>query len=169
MNEPTITLRLFDHQLNSDRLALDKLWGEYDEFFSLEKTQPDYHKDFMGELNSLKEMEIPGKRLYFFENASSSSSVVGMSMLCATAELKVCEIKKVLISKDFRGKGYGKIAMDLLCDSAKKHGYQKCKLDVLETKSQAASAVYKSVGFEVCNGEMLNTENDVVFMEKSLV
>lgn len=148
MANSSITARPFDPSLPDDQKMLKALWQEYAEYFYLAQTQSEYYDgEFSVELRELNSSGATSKKVYFFQNGESPPSIMGMSMLCSTTEPTVCEIKKVLISEKFRGQGYGKRAIELILHEAKAQKFTKCKLDVLETESGAASAVYRKSGW----------------------
>lgn len=69
----------------------------------------------------------------------------GIAQLTGTAE-KVCELRKMYLAPQARGKGLGDKLMKQCLESAKKFGYQSC---YLETTSQMTSAqkLYLKHGF----------------------
>lgn len=71
-------------------------------------------------------------------------------------ETKICEIQKMYLSPDIRGKGFGKQLFEKCLDAAKNLGYKQC---YIESASQlkAAIHIYESYGFKYLPGALGNT------------
>lgn len=77
----------------------------------------------------------------------------------------ICELKRMWLLKDYRGKGFGKKMAQMLLDFAKKAGYKKVRLDCGDEQKQAQAVnLYKQFGFYVI--ERYNDSLCTVFMEK---
>ena len=153
-----------------DKNILIDLYDLYADYFDLKEGQKEYYEDeYTTELNTIVQkisQNDLSDSIYFLENVSSEHPV-GMSMVCDTGS-GTCEIKRVIISESARGKKYGAFFMNEVLEHAKKLGYQKATLDVLKTKSEAALHLYQSLGFSIYKTESFLSENDVVFLEKTL-
>lgn len=68
----------------------------------------------------------------------------------------VCELQKMYLSSDLRGKGYGNKLMKLCLETAKSMGYKQCYLETL-SKLKNAQKLYKQHGFEYLEMSMGNT------------
>lgn len=62
-------------------------------------------------------------------------------------ESGVCEMKRLYIRPNARGKGAGGALVDALISSAKEIGYRKLRLDTLPSMTTAI-AIYRSMGFQ---------------------
>ena len=74
----------------------------------------------------------------------------------AGEETAVCELQKMYLASDLRGKGYGKKLMEVCLDAAKSMGYKQCYLETL-SELKAAQELYKHYGFEYLNTAIGNT------------
>lgn len=60
----------------------------------------------------------------------------------------ICELKRMWVLQDYRGRGWGMKMAQMLLDFANKTGYKKVRLDVVREQKQArAIAFYKNLGF----------------------
>ncbi len=62
-------------------------------------------------------------------------------------DVTICEIKRMYVRPDFRGKGLGRVLLQRLIDEAKAMGFPTMRLDSARFM-QAAHRVYRSVGFQ---------------------
>jgi putative acetyltransferase len=76
----------------------------------------------------------------------------------------VCEMKRLYLRKEARGKGIGRILAEKIIDKAKGLGYKKMQLDTLE-KMKEAIPLYKSMGFKEISPYRYNPLDGVVYME----
>lgn len=74
----------------------------------------------------------------------------------AGEETAVCELQKMYLAPDIRGKGYGKKLMKVCLEAAKSMGYKQCYLETL-SELKAAQELYKRYGFEYLNTAIGNT------------
>jgi putative acetyltransferase len=74
----------------------------------------------------------------------------------AGEETAVCELQKMYLAPDMRGKGYGKKLMKVCLEAAKSMGYKQCYLETL-SELKAAQELYKRYGFEYLNTAIGNT------------
>jgi len=90
--------------------------------------------------------------------ALSDDKIVGGGGYFPTEGLppKTCELGKMYIDKEFRGKGIGKLLLDKSMESAKNEGYQQIYLETLPQLNQAVS-LYEKNGFQKLKGPMGNS------------
>lgn len=69
---------------------------------------------------------------------------------------ELCELQKLYILPEVRGKGLGRTLMGLSLDAARECGYRQCYIETL-THLDPALALYKQYGFEKIEGPMGNT------------
>ena len=81
----------------------------------------------------------------------------------------ICELQKMYIAPEIRGKGYGKPLLERCLEAAKSMGYTQCYLETLP-ELQTAQKLYEHYGFEYINTSMGNTGHNScdVRMLKSL-
>jgi putative acetyltransferase len=61
---------------------------------------------------------------------------------------EICELMRLWLFKEYRGKGFGSKMMQQLLEFAKNNGYKKIRLDVYYPNQQSqALALYKKFGF----------------------
>ena len=65
----------------------------------------------------------------------------------AGEETSVCELQKMYLAPDMRGKGYGKKLMKVCLEAAKSMGYKQCYLETL-SELKVAQNLYKNYGFD---------------------
>ena len=82
-------------------------------------------------------------------------------------EHKVCEIKRLFVYDQFKGRGVGRILCTVLVKEAKNMGYAKMRLDTLG-RMKAAIRLYKSLGFEQIEPYRFNPDPTTKYMELSL-
>jgi ribosomal protein S18 acetylase RimI-like enzyme len=80
---------------------------------------------------------------------------------------RACEMKRLWVRSDFRGKGLARLFAEKLIADAREIGYNKMVLDTVKTMT-AARALYESLGFVECAPYYLNPLDEVVYMEKTL-
>jgi putative acetyltransferase len=85
------------------------------------------------------------------------------------AEIKICELQKMYLAKEARGKGIAKALMQKCLVFAKQVGYDKCYIETLPFMKDAQKLYVKS-GFTYINGPMGATGHNAcdVFMIKNL-
>jgi putative acetyltransferase len=76
----------------------------------------------------------------------------------------VCEMKRLYVKPQFRGKNIGKKLVELLIGEARKLGYKKMVLDTVPSM-QTAQKLYKSLGFKEIQPYRINPVKGAVFME----
>lgn len=79
----------------------------------------------------------------------------------------VCEMKRLFVREEFRGKGIGDKLISLLMNRAIEQGYKKMVLDTVE-RLHRARRLYLKHGFVDTLAYYLNPLPNVVYMEKFL-
>ena len=114
--------------------------------------------------------ELPGKysapkgRLYL---VTQGSAVAGCAALRPMEKEGVCEMKRLFLREDFRGKGVGKLLAERIVADAGTIGYRAMRLDTLQ-RMEAARALYKKLGFRIIPAYYDNPMGEVVYMELTL-
>lgn len=88
--------------------------------------------------------EVKGFLLYFNNKAIGS---IGLKHINA----ETCEIERVFVCEEFRGKGYSRLLFDKIEEYARKLGYKSAEM-ITWTTSTAALGLYKKLGYS-CSEE----------------
>lgn len=84
-------------------------------------------------------------------------------------EDSVCEMKRLYVRPEFRGKGLGNNLIEKLIDDAHSIGYRVMRLDTYPPNMEKAVRLYESHGFKPIPAYYNNPHEDVLFMELVLV
>ena len=79
----------------------------------------------------------------------------------------ICEMKRLYVLPDFRGRGVGKILAQAVINEARTMGYTKMRLDTIESM-KAAMALYESLGFYPIGPYRYNPIDGASYMELEL-
>ncbi|MFA5404220.1 MAG: GNAT family N-acetyltransferase [Ignavibacteria bacterium] len=79
----------------------------------------------------------------------------------------ICEMKRLYLRKEARGKGTGRMLAEKVIAKAKEFGYKKIQLDTIETMKEAI-ALYKSMRFKEISPYRFNPVKGVIYMELEL-
>jgi putative acetyltransferase len=82
-------------------------------------------------------------------------------------EENICEMKRLYLKNEARGKGVGRELAIRIIEKAKQLGYKKMQLDTIETMKEAI-ALYKSIGFKEISPYRYNPVQGVIYMELEL-
>ncbi|WP_396218116.1 GNAT family N-acetyltransferase [Flavobacterium sp.] len=120
-------------------------------------------------LNTLFEVYQAENEIYFIvEMDGNILGGCGVGNL-VEAEFKICELQKMYLAKEARGKGIAKELMQKCLTFAKQAGYDKCYIETLPFMKNAQKLYVKS-GFTYIDGPMGATGHNAcdVFMIKDL-
>jgi ribosomal protein S18 acetylase RimI-like enzyme len=115
--------------------------------------------------------ELPGKyssprgRLYLAED---EGKIAGCIALRPMEETGVCEMKRLFVKEEFRGKKIGRILAEKIITDAKEIGYSTMKLDTLQ-RMETARSLYTKLGFVVTTPYYNNPIDETVYMELKLL
>ncbi|MFZ4620629.1 MAG: GNAT family N-acetyltransferase [Bacteroidota bacterium] len=106
----------------------------------------------------------PAGRLYL---AEFEGTIAGCIALRPMEESGVCEMKRLFVREEFRGKGIGKFLTKTILSDAVEIGYRTMRLDTLQ-RMETARALYKNLGFTEVPAYYHNPLESVIYMELAL-
>lgn len=95
-----------------------------------------------------------------------ATGVVAVKPLADDGE-RICEMKRLYVRPEARGRGLGHDLAAAIVDTARDLGYDRMRLDTVASM-HAARAVYRSLGFEERSAYYNNPLADVVYYERRL-
>ena len=98
--------------------------------------------------------------------AKENDSVIGCVAL-KKLENKTCEMKRLFVKEEYKGKGIGQKLVEIILKEAKTRNYEKMRLDTLDTM-EAALNIYRNNGFYEIEPYYKNPHVGVVYLEKIL-
>jgi putative acetyltransferase len=114
--------------------------------------------------------ELPGDyappegRLLLAEYESQLAGCVALHKLGSG----ICEMKRLYLRPEFRGKGIGRALADRIISEARQIGYQRMRLDTVEPMMKDAVAMYRKLGFKEIAPYRPNPIAGAMYMELEL-
>jgi putative acetyltransferase len=119
-------------------------------------------QSFDKELASLPgEYAPPGGRLLLAAHNSQVAGCVALHKL----EHEICEMKRLYVRPNFRGKGLGRVLAERVVADAKEIGYKRLRLDTVEPVMHDAVALYRQLGFREIAPYRENPIDGALYME----
>jgi putative acetyltransferase len=106
----------------------------------------------------------PGGRLLLAEYGGAVAGCVALHKLNA----RICEMKRLYLRPQLRGKGLGRILAEKIIDEARTIGYSHLRLDTVEPVMKDAVAMYRRLGFEEIAPYRANPIAGALYMELDL-
>jgi len=83
-------------------------------------------------------------------------------------EVDICEMKRLYLRPQFRGKGIGRMLTEAVIAEARKIGYRRMRLDTVEPVMKDAVALYRRFGFREISPYRVNPIAGALYMELQL-
>lgn len=77
----------------------------------------------------------------------------------------ICEMKRLYLRQQFRGKGLGRVLADRIIAEARLIGYKRMRLDTVEPVMKDAVAMYRRIGFREIAPYCTNPIAGALYME----
>ncbi len=116
--------------------------------------------------------DIDDVESHYFNNEATFLVVTDEERVIGSGAIRrldndICELKRMWLLKEYRGRGLGREMAQNLLDFARRAGYKKVRLDLLNPQKQTqALKLYERLGFYAI--ERYNDTPCTVFMEKVL-
>jgi putative acetyltransferase len=126
-------------------------------------------QNFDKELASLPgDYAAPDGRLLLAEYEGQLAGCVALHQLNTGAGFEVCEMKRLYLRPQFRGKGLGRALADRIIAEARQIGYVRMRLDTVEPVMKDAVAMYRRLGFREIAPYCENPIAGALYMELEL-
>jgi|SRR5579859_1346129 len=106
----------------------------------------------------------PAGRLLLAEYNGQLAGCVALHKL----EDGICEMKRLYLRRQFRGKGLGRALASRIIAEARQIGYQRIRLDTVEPVMKDAVAMYRKIGFREIPPYRANPIDGALYMELEL-
>lgn len=106
----------------------------------------------------------PDGRLLLASQRGESVGCVALHKI----EGNICEMKRLYVCPQFRGKGLGKILAERVIAEAREIGYKQLRLDTVESDMPTAIAMYRKLGFREIAPYRVNPIEGALYMELEL-
>jgi len=106
----------------------------------------------------------PGGRLLLAEYEGQLAACVALHKLDAD----ICEMKRLYLRPQFRGKGLGRILAQRIISDARQIGYKRMRLDTVGPVMKDAVAMYRKLGFKEISAYRPNPNPGTLYMELEL-
>ncbi|MCL0029708.1 GNAT family N-acetyltransferase [Dehalococcoidia bacterium] len=149
------------HAKTAEELAeIRQLFREYEKFLNVDLCFQNFEEELV---------RLPGK--YAPPKGALLMAVEGQDVMgcVAVKELEddVCEMKRLFVRPQHRGRGLGKLLAQRIIEEAARIGYSRMRLDTLHILTEAMR-LYESLDFKRIDRYYSNPLPDVVYWELEL-
>jgi putative acetyltransferase len=81
---------------------------------------------------------------------------------------EICEMKRLYLRPQFRGKGLGRVLAERIIAEAREIGYRRMRLDTVEPVMKDAVGMYRKLGFKEIGAYCANPVAGTIYMELEL-
>jgi putative acetyltransferase len=111
----------------------------------------------------------PAGRLLLAEFEGHLAGCVALHKLDSTiCDSPICEMKRLYLRPQFRGKGLGRLLAEKIIAEAREIGYERMRLDTVEPVMKDAVAMYRRLGFKDIGPYRPNPNPGVLYLELQL-
>lgn len=122
-------------------------------------------QNFAQELANLPgDYQPPDGRLFLCESDGLVAGCIAMRNL----KPGICEMKRLYVRPEFRGKGLGKSMVTAIIHEGRELGYERMRLDTLPGRMDEAIALYRTIGFKEIEPYYQNPSPETLYMELEL-
>jgi len=123
-------------------------------------------QDFDTELRELPgEYAPPAGRLILCKFEGKPAGCIALRQL----EPRICEMKRLFVRPQFRGRQLGRKLTDYLIAEARRAGYDAMRLDTIAGSMDHAIAMYRELGFREIPPYYANPTPGAIYMELALI
>lgn len=98
----------------------------------------------------------------------SAGGCVALRRLAYDASGQSCELKRLWVRPQFRGRGAGRLLTEAAIGAAREIGYASMKLDTLSSIMPEAVTMYRKMGFTDCAPYYHNPVPGTLYLERAL-
>ena len=154
-------MRIFQANSPSEVQEAQNLFREYEAGLGISLC----FQNFEQELANLPgDYQPPDGRLLLCE----LNNAVGGCIALRKLDQGICEMKRLYVRPEFRGKGLGKALVLTIIHEAAQLGYERMRLDTLPGRMDGAIALYRALGFKEIEPYYQNPAPETLYMELAL-
>ena len=153
-------IEIIDVHTSEEVEKAKELFQEYAESLGFELCFQNFKKELV---NFPYQYSPPDGRLFLARFKDQFIGCIGLRKF----EKRICEIKRLYVRPDFRGKQAGRALAKAAVKAAKTIGYEYIRLDTLPSM-KSANKLYGSLGFEHIGTYRHNPIKGAIYMELNL-
>ena len=109
-----------------------------------------------------------GRLLLALDPAENGQQKYGGCVALHPLQEKICEMKRLYVRPEFRGRGLGQTLVEEIIAAARGIGYQRMRLDTVPGVMDAAIKMYRATGFREIQPYTHNPVPGAIFLELEL-